>query len=55
MHGTGCDCCQGYYEQAAMEHGAKGGARAEMIEEYQDKVSRHRHHWEPPKSPPEYW
>ncbi|KAI7951402.1 hypothetical protein MJO28_007086 [Puccinia striiformis f. sp. tritici] len=50
MHGVGCDCCSGYYEQVAKD---LGGSTTNS--NHQQEISRHRHFNPPPQTPPGYW
>jgi len=53
MHASGCECCAGYYEQAAKDlHGTKDGG---AISRHQQQISRHRHFHPPPLTPPGFW
>lgn len=64
MRGRGCECCSGYYEQAAKDlnlidpsnHlGHRSTSNHLSVHEHQNQISRHRHFNPPPLTPPDYW
>lgn len=59
MRARGCECCSGYYEQAAKDLNQSeyhhAGDCSKIISEHQHRISRHRHFNPPPMTPPNYW
>ncbi|CAH7685712.1 expressed protein [Phakopsora pachyrhizi] len=55
MRGKDCECCSGYYEQAAKDFKKVPGIDIREISDHQNLISRHRHFNPPPPTPPHYW
>ncbi|KAH9819037.1 hypothetical protein DFH28DRAFT_61500 [Melampsora americana] len=55
MHGVECDCCAGYYEQAAKDLRIPLKELPNRMGQHKNDISRHRHFNPPPTTPPGYW
>ncbi|KAA1072289.1 hypothetical protein PGT21_031917 [Puccinia graminis f. sp. tritici] len=58
MHARGCECCDGYYQQAAKDLNDRSDHPvdpATSVSRHQHEISRHRHFNPPPLTPPGYW
>ncbi|EGG12828.1 uncharacterized protein MELLADRAFT_87124 [Melampsora larici-populina 98AG31] len=55
MHGADCDCCAGYYEQAAKDLRIPLKELPNRMGQHKNDISRHRHFNPPPTTPPGYW
>ncbi|MBW0464620.1 hypothetical protein O181_004335 [Austropuccinia psidii MF-1] len=54
MLGQDCECCAGYYEQAAKDFNQLQ-PNSKIVKEHRNQISRHRHFNPPPQTPPCYW
>ncbi|THH09467.1 hypothetical protein EW145_g1985 [Phellinidium pouzarii] len=64
-----CDCCKNYYDHVEplptplLPPAWKSPARTRIVsdlpcrnvEQHKKRISRHRHQWAPPTTPPDYW